>query len=119
MSKLGVDWMQHAWDISNNCHDSGRYVTHGDRARRNLKSPRVSVVIPTLNEAENLPAVMPRLPEGLFEVLIVDGGSTDGTVEVARALRADVRVVEQTGHGKGNALSLRIRGGTRRHPGHS
>jgi glycosyltransferase involved in cell wall biosynthesis len=97
--------MQHAWDISNNCHDSGRYVIHGDRARRNLKSPRVSVVIPTLNEAENLPAVMPRLPEGLFEVLIVDGGSTDGTVEVARELRPDVRVVEQTGQGKGNALS--------------
>lgn len=65
----------------------------------------MSVVIPTRNEAKNLPVVMPRLPDGLFEVLIVDGGSTDGTVEVARELRTDVRLIEQTGQGKGNALS--------------
>jgi hypothetical protein len=98
--------VQHAWEISSNCHDSGRSPVHGDRAGRNLKSPRVSVVIPTLNEAENLPVVMPRLPDGLFEVVVVDGGSTDGTVEVARKLRPDVRIVEQTGHGKGNALYI-------------
>ena len=96
--------MQHAWEISNNSHEPGPPPMHGDRVRRNLKSPRVSVVIPTLNEAENLPVVMPRLPEGLFEVVIVDGGSTDGTIDVARQLRPDVRVVQQTGHGKGNAL---------------
>ncbi len=96
--------MQHAWEISNNEHDPGCFLVHGDRARRNLKSPRVSVVIPTLNEAKNLPLVMPRMPEGLFEVLIVDGDSSDGTVEVARELRPDVRTVEQTGRGKGNAL---------------
>ena len=46
--------------------------------------PRVSVVIPALNEAENLRHVLPRLPEGLHEVILVDGHSTDGTVEVAR-----------------------------------
>lgn len=97
--------MQHAWEISNNRHGPGQYLIHGDRARRNIKSPRVSVVIPTRNEAENLPVVMPRLPEGLFEVVLVDGGSTDGTVERARELRPDVRVVEQKGRGKGNALS--------------
>ncbi|WP_210439610.1 glycosyltransferase family 2 protein [Nocardioides xinjiangensis] len=96
--------MQHAYEFGNNCHDQGRSPLHGDRARRNLKNPRVSVVIPTLNEAKNLSVVLPRLPEGLFEVLLVDGGSTDGTVETARELRPDVRVVEQTGRGKGNAL---------------
>ena len=37
--------MQHAWEISSNNHDAGPYVSHGDRARRNLRSPRVSVVI--------------------------------------------------------------------------
>ena len=46
---------------------------------------RVSVVIPTLNEAANLPHVFARLPAGLHEVVLVDGHSTDGTVEVARA----------------------------------
>jgi glycosyltransferase involved in cell wall biosynthesis len=66
---------------------------------------RVSVVIPTLNEADNLPYVFARLPQGLHEVLIVDGHSTDATVAVARRLRPDVRVLTQIGRGKGNALA--------------
>ena len=66
---------------------------------------RVSVVIPTLNEAENLPHVFARLPEGLYEVIVADGHSTDGTVEVARRLLPDVRVVFQPGRGKGDALT--------------
>ena len=70
-----------------------------------IASVRVSVVIPTLNEAENLPHVLPRLPAGLHEVILVDGHSTDRTIEVARRLRPDVRVVTQSGRGKGNALA--------------
>lgn len=66
--------------------------------------PRVSVVIPTLNEALNLPHVLSRIPAGVHEVVIVDGLSTDDTVDVARALRHDVVIVEQAGRGKGNAL---------------
>jgi glycosyltransferase involved in cell wall biosynthesis len=69
-----------------------------------IGSVRVSVVIPTLNEAENLPHVLPRLPDGLHEVILVDGRSTDDTIEVARRLRPDIRVVAQSGRGKGNAL---------------
>jgi glycosyltransferase involved in cell wall biosynthesis len=68
--------------------------------------PRVTVVIPTLNEAANLPHVLPRLGELADEVIIVDGPSDDGTCEVARALRPDVRTLKQTGRGKGNALSV-------------
>jgi glycosyltransferase involved in cell wall biosynthesis len=66
---------------------------------------RVSVVIPTLNEVDNLPHVLARLPAGLDEVILVDAQSTDGTVEVALRLRPDVRVLQQTGRGKGNALA--------------
>lgn len=66
--------------------------------------PRVSVVIPALNEAENLPHVLPRVPHWVAEVLIVDGHSTDGTAEVARMLRPDVTIVLQDGKGKGAAL---------------
>jgi glycosyltransferase involved in cell wall biosynthesis len=67
--------------------------------------PRVSVVIPTLNEEKNLPHVFGRLPSGLYEVIVVDGHSTDDTIEVARRLRPDVRIVMQPGRGKGNALA--------------
>jgi glycosyltransferase involved in cell wall biosynthesis len=67
--------------------------------------PAVSVVIPTLNEAENLPHVFACLPPDIHEVVVVDGNSTDGTVRVARRLRPDVKVVMQTGRGKGNALA--------------
>jgi glycosyltransferase involved in cell wall biosynthesis len=66
---------------------------------------RVSVVIAAMNEAENLPYVFARLPEGLHEVILVDGHSVDGTVAVARTLRPDVRLLTQTGRGKGNALA--------------
>lgn len=76
------------------------------RASRSLVAPRVSVVIPTRNEASNLPLVFSRLPRDIYEVLVVDGRSTDGTVAVARALRADVRIIEQVGKGKGDALAL-------------
>jgi glycosyltransferase involved in cell wall biosynthesis len=67
--------------------------------------PRVSVVVPTLNEARNLPHVFSRLPADIYEVIVVDGHSVDDTVAVARQLRPDVRVVQQTRRGKGNALA--------------
>jgi glycosyltransferase involved in cell wall biosynthesis len=69
-----------------------------------LGGARVSVVIPTLNEAENLPHVLAQLPEGLHELIIVDGHSVDGTPEIARRLRPGVRVLAQEGKGKGDAL---------------
>jgi glycosyltransferase involved in cell wall biosynthesis len=69
-----------------------------------IRGVRVSVVVPAMNEAENLPHVLPRIPAWVEEVILVDGHSTDNTVEVARELLPDIRVVEQTGKGKGAAL---------------
>ena len=66
--------------------------------------PKVSVIVPALNEARNLPHVFARLPQ-VDEIVLVDGGSTDDTVAVARRLRADIRVVRQNRRGKGNALA--------------
>lgn len=69
-----------------------------------LRGNRVTVVIPALNEAENLPHVLPRIPSWVHEVLLVDGRSVDGTADVARACYPRVRIVEQQGKGKGAAL---------------
>jgi Glycosyl transferase family 2 len=66
--------------------------------------PRVSVVIPALNEAKNLPHVLPRIPADVHEVLLVDGRSTDNTAELAALLWPGVRIIEQPGTGKGDAL---------------
>jgi glycosyltransferase involved in cell wall biosynthesis len=68
----------------------------------------LSVVIPALNEAANLPTVMDSIPVRELaeagwqtEVLVVDNASTDDTAEVARSLGA--RVVSQPARGYGNA----------------
>ena len=74
-------------------------------AANGTRSPRVTVVIPALNEARNLPHVLARLPANVHEVILVDGYSVDGTIAVARQLRPDVRIVRQTRTGKGNALA--------------
>ena len=81
-------------------------VMESRRVCRNREAPRVSVVVPTRNEAANLPLVFSRMPLDVHEVLVVDGRSTDGTIEVARTLRPDVQIIEQTGKGKGDALAL-------------
>ena len=70
---------------------------------RNLSRPRVSIVLPTLNEAPNLEILLPDLSED-YEVILVDGGSTDDTIAVARELIPSVTVLQQNRRGKGNAL---------------
>src|SRR5580658_6308447 len=74
--------------------------------------PKVTVVIPTLNEARNLPHVFSRLPQGLHEVIVVDGHSMDNTLAVARQLCPAVRIVMQNRYGKGNALACRFAAAT-------
>jgi glycosyltransferase involved in cell wall biosynthesis len=58
-----------------------------------------------MNEARNLPHVFAELPAWVYEVVLVDGNSTDGTAEIARELFPTVRIVGQAGRGKGNALA--------------
>jgi glycosyltransferase involved in cell wall biosynthesis len=78
----------------------------GDRDEEKVVPwPRVSVVIPALNEARNLPHVFGRITALSYEVIVVDGGSVDDTVPVARRLRPDARIIGQSRTGKGNALA--------------
>jgi len=67
--------------------------------------PRVSVVIPALNEARNLPIVAGRMPAGIDEIIFVNGDSQDNTAEVARQLWPNGVHLRQTRKGKGNALA--------------
>lgn len=67
-------------------------------------APSVSVVIPVKNEAANLPHVFRTIPGWVNEVVLVDGRSTDNTVEVALKLWPGIKVVNQQGIGKGDAL---------------
>lgn len=67
--------------------------------------PKVSVVIPVLNEAQNLPHVASRIPVGIDEIVVVDGNSVDDSVAVAHELWPDAMHLRQTRKGKGNALA--------------
>lgn len=75
-----------------------------ERSRTVRPRWRVSVVIPAMNEARNIAWVLGRLPASVDEVVLVDGNSTDGTVEIARRIRPDIVVTGQDSPGKGAAL---------------
>ena len=74
------------------------------RKRARPPRPSVSVVVPTLNEADCLSWVLESLPPWVSEVVLVDGLSTDDTEVVARGFRSDVVIVHQSQRGKGAAL---------------
>jgi glycosyltransferase involved in cell wall biosynthesis len=73
-----------------------------------MSLPSVSVIVPALNEARNIPHVFERIPKDIHEVILVDGFSVDETVAVAREHRPDVRVIRQTRMGKGNAVACGV-----------
>jgi glycosyltransferase involved in cell wall biosynthesis len=67
---------------------------------------RVSVVIPALNEAESIGAVVTAMPWGeIAECIVVDNGSTDGTAEIAALAGARVIASER---GYGAAMSAGV-----------
>jgi rSAM/selenodomain-associated transferase 2/rSAM/selenodomain-associated transferase 1 len=76
--------------------------------------PELSIIIPALNEAKVLPLTLARIPQGsVFEVIIVDGGSHDQTVELSLSWGAKVissprgRAVQMnTGAGQARGRSL-------------
>ena len=59
---------------------------------------------PGMNEEANIGHVLERLPAGMHEVILVDGNSEDGTIEAARRACPDIRVLTQSGRGKGDAF---------------
>ncbi len=83
-------------------HDAGPYT--GPDRRTAGRNTKVSVVVPAMNEGQNIGHVLERLPEGLHEVILVDGNSHDDTIEAARRAYPEIRVTSQSGRGKGDAF---------------
>lgn len=81
---------------------------HAPASRR----PSVTVVVPAMNEAKNLPYVAERMPDGIDEIVFVDGHSVDDSVDVAKRLWPKAMIVTQTRRGKGNALACGFRAAT-------
>src|SRR5687768_5469339 len=72
-------------------------VSPCDELRSHEHDIDVSVLVPFLNEASHLPAVVPAMLaqrfDGEIEFLFIDGGSTDGSRDVVEAMaRSDPRI---------------------------
>jgi glycosyltransferase involved in cell wall biosynthesis len=68
---------------------------------------RTSIILPALNEADAIAQVLAALPsDSMLEVLVVDGGSTDGTPELAR--QAGARVIHEPRRGYGRACAAGV-----------
>jgi Glycosyl transferase family 2 len=72
--------------------------------RRRSRKTKVSIVVPAMNEAQNIGHVLDQLPGDLHEVILVDGNSKDETIEAARRAYPSIRVLTQSGRGKGDAF---------------
>ena len=63
--------------------------------------PRVGLIIPVLNEEAAISGVIAAVPRGAVDaIIVVDGGSTDGTVERARAAGARLLTLRERGYGR-------------------
>jgi glycosyltransferase involved in cell wall biosynthesis len=74
-------------------------------------TPTVSIIVPTRNEARNLEVILPQLPP-VHEVIVVDGRSTDDTIDTARRVMPGIIVLSQDRNGKGNAMACGFRAAT-------
>jgi hypothetical protein len=79
-------------------------VPYSGPDRRASRKAKVSIVVPAMNEGRNIGHVLSQLPEGMHEVILVDGNSKDNTIEAARAAYPEIRVLSQSGRGKGDAF---------------
>jgi glycosyltransferase involved in cell wall biosynthesis len=68
--------------------------------------PLITAIVFTLDEERNLPLVLPFIPDWVDEILMIDGNSTDNTINVARELCPRICILFQKGRGKGDAMKF-------------
>jgi dolichol-phosphate hexosyltransferase len=80
-----------------------------------MKKEKISVIIPTLNEADSIGRVIDEIPRQILaqagyivEVMVVDGLSTDQTVRIAQEKGA--KVIFETRRGKARAIRTALEG---------
>jgi len=94
-SSSGIRMLDHTLDNQANLADTA------------ISKDDVTVILPTLNEVEAIGLVIDELKaEGYRNILVVDGYSSDGTVDVA--LSKGVKVIYQHGRGKAGAVKTGI-----------
>lgn len=69
---------------------------------KSKKPDRLQIIIPTLNEYDTLPFILNELKQYTEKVIVIDGGSVDGTTKIAKEYGASV--IQQNEKGKGAAL---------------
>ena len=67
-----------------------------------MNNKKIKLIVPTLNEEQTIRKVITDAKEFDIEIIVIDGNSTDQTVQIAKGL--DVPVWIQEGKGKGNAI---------------
>jgi glycosyltransferase involved in cell wall biosynthesis len=94
-----------ATDVSTPAEETGTATSPASPGTTTRTPLTVSLVIPTRNEAANIAWVLEQVPSCVTEIVVVDGHSSDATLVTARSARPDIRVVMQSGIGKGDALA--------------
>jgi glycosyltransferase involved in cell wall biosynthesis len=101
-----TDWTSGKLKIFTECVSSiflrGFVMKNGN----NGKQVTITALVFTLNEEQNLPYILPDIPDWIDEILLIDGHSTDNTVQVAKELCPRIRIAYQPGRGKGDAMKF-------------
>ena len=112
--RIGVAMSAAVWDAA--CSRSSvRASTRAEQLaveRLRQRGISVSVVIPALNEADGLALILPMIPPLVSELIVVDGGSTDDTVQIIRRMYPSAVRIRQRGRGKGDALKAGLAAAT-------
>lgn len=62
-------------------------------------APTINVIIPAFNEADSIGKVIGEIPKSVSEIIVVNNGSTDATIEVAQQAGATTLTENQKGYG--------------------
>ena len=90
--------------------DNGGYIMSVMNEKQQKQN--ITIVIPTMNEVENIKEVFPNIPDFVDEIVVVDGNSTDGTRDEIIKFRKDAKIIIEKPSGKGAAIKTGFKNAT-------